>query len=81
MSDIHPSAAVRSCPESFFISLEHHGVIPYDTKEASAISRRLMLSLIVVIFSDFDFSGLSVRTKNVNNLVSNHFLNSLSSGL
>ena len=54
---------------------------PMARKKASAISRRLMLSLVVVIFSDSDSLGLSVRTKNINDLVSNHFLNSLSCGL
>ena len=32
LSDIYPSAAVRSCPEGFFMSLEHYGVISYDIK-------------------------------------------------
>ena len=32
LSDIYSSAAVRSCPEGIFMSLEYYGVISYDIK-------------------------------------------------
>ena len=55
--DIPPSSAVQSCPDGFFVSPKHYGVIFYATKKPAVYHCRLPSPPISLVISSILSSG------------------------